>query len=221
VTPDHSLPVIAATFGCNLGLATIIDGRAQYRTYQARDTIIGAGDPLRHAFLIIDGRAKEIALSLDGRMVLVQEFEKGDLFGEGAIVGDQTASEDVIAVDLTEIGLFTASNLIGLIENYSAVALSVSKLLTRRLAQTRRRVVEGATLSAAGRVHAELLRQGRAAPGNRISPVPNLTEFAQRVQSTRETVSRTISMLEKRGIILRDAKGLTIVAPHRLEELIF
>jgi CRP/FNR family transcriptional regulator, cyclic AMP receptor protein len=48
-----------------------------------------------------------------------------------------------------------------------------------------------------------------------------LSTFALHVQSTRETVSRTISALEKRGIIKRDGDALTVVAPHRLEELIF
>ena len=38
--------------------------------------------------------------------------------------------------------------------------------------------------------------------------------------TTRETVSRTISVLEQRGIIRRDGKTLFIVAPQRLEEMI-
>jgi CRP/FNR family transcriptional regulator, cyclic AMP receptor protein len=220
MTSDHALPVIAATFGCTASLAKVIGDRAIFRHYRPREAMISGGQAIGHAFLIINGRAKEIALSLDGRAVLVQEFGRGDLFGEGVILGNQIATEDVVAIDLTEAGLFSAVHLVGLIENYSNVAIAVSRLLTQRLVQTRRRVVEGATLSASGRVHAELLRQGKASPGYRIVPAPVLTEFAQKVQSTRETVSRTISQLEKRGIIRRDADGLTIIAPHRLEELV-
>jgi len=48
-----------------------------------------------------------------------------------------------------------------------------------------------------------------------------LSQFALQVQSTRETVSRAINALEKRGIIRRDEHGLRVVAPHRIEELIF
>jgi len=54
-----------------------------------------------------------------------------------------------------------------------------------------------------------------------IAPAPVLSQLALQVQSTRETVSRAISALEKRGIIRRDPQGLTVVAPHRLEELIY
>ena len=54
-----------------------------------------------------------------------------------------------------------------------------------------------------------------------ISPPPVLSQIAMHVQSTRETVSRTIGMLQKRGIIRRDEGGLMIVAEHRLEELVY
>ncbi|MGQ4828612.1 helix-turn-helix domain-containing protein [Enterococcus faecalis] len=40
------------------------------------------------------------------------------------------------------------------------------------------------------------------------------------MDSTRETVSRTIGDLERRGIITREDDGLRVIAPHRLEELI-
>jgi len=105
--------------------------------------------------------------------------------------------------------------------SYNCVALAVSRRLVARLGQITRRMVEGATLSANGRIHAELLRQARASDSMTISPAPILSAFALLVQSTRETVSRAISNLEKRGIIQRDEHTLRVVAPHRLEELIF
>ena len=218
---EAALPIIQQAFGCAPSLAGVIDERANYKQYQPRDRLIASGETMRSAFLVIEGRAHEVALSLDGRLILVQEFGPGDLFGEAAILGEHLATEEVVAVHVTEAGQFRAGDLIGLIENYSCVALAFSKLITQRLRQTRRRLVEGATLSASGRIHAELLRQARASEGNRITPAPVLSEFALLVQSTRETVSRTISQLEKRGIIKRDAAAIEVVAPHRLEELIF
>lgn len=219
--PEAALPIIQQTFGCAPSLAGIIDGRATYKNYQPRERLIESGETQRNAFLVVSGRAHEMALSLDGRLILVQEFGPGDLFGEATILGEHVATEEVVAMQVTEAGQFRAGDLIGLIENYSCVALAFSKLMTQRLRQTRRRLVEGTTLSASGRIHAELLRQARACEGLKISPPPVLSEFALLVQSTRETVSRTMSNLEKRGIIKRDAVALEVVAPHRLEELIF
>lgn len=221
LAPAGAREVIERAFSCGASLADVIRDRASYRHYQVREQMIGSGQTVRNAFLIVNGRAKEVAISLDGRMVLVQEFGPGDLFGEATILGEHVSTEEIIAIEDTDAGLFRSGDLIALIENYSCVALAFSRLMTQRLRQTRRRMVEGATLSATGRIHAELLRQARASSAMTISPPPVLSEFAQLVQSTRETVSRTISQLEKKGIIARDASGLTIVAPHRLEELIY
>jgi CRP/FNR family transcriptional regulator, cyclic AMP receptor protein len=221
MTAPSTLETIARAFGCSISLAAVIKDRAEFRQYQTRDKLIANGEAVSHAFLIIDGRAREIALSVDGRVVLVQDFGPGDFFGEASILEEALATEDVIAVEITDAARFRSQDLIALIENYSCVALAYSKAMTRRLHQTRRKMVEGATLSASGRVHAELLRQGQASGCFIIRPAPVLTEFAMVIQSTRETVSRTISALEKRGIIRRDPDSLTIVAPHRLEELIY
>jgi CRP/FNR family transcriptional regulator, cyclic AMP receptor protein len=217
----NALGAIERAFGCSLSLAAVINERAELKRYQPRAHLIHSGEAVSHAFLIINGRAREVALSVDGRIVLIQDFGPGDLFGEASILGEALASEDVVAIEITDAAQFRSRDLIGLIENYSCVALAYSRAMTRRLHQTRRRMVEGATLSATGRIHAELLRQGQASGQFRISPIPVFSEFAMFVQSTRETVSRSISALEKRGIVRRDSEGLTIVAPHRLEELIF
>jgi CRP-like cAMP-binding protein len=221
LSSESALEAIERAFGCSLSLAAVIKDRAELKRFQPRARLIVSGEAVSHAFLIINGRAREVALSVDGRIVLVQDFGPGDLFGDASILGDALASEDVVAVEITDAAQFRSRDLIGLIENYSCVALAYSRAMTRRLHQTRRRMVEGATLSATGRIHAELLRQGQASGDFKISPMPVLSEFAMFVQSTRETVSRTISALEKRGIVRRDSEGLTIVAPHRLEEMIF
>ena len=67
----------------------------------------------------------------------------------------------------------------------------------------------------------EILRLARQRADLTIRPAPVLSQLAMQVQTTRETVSRTISMLEKRGIIRRDEVGLAVIAEHRLEDLVY
>lgn len=219
--PFRAEAVIADAFGCDAELAGVIRRKADYRRYRPRAAILRSGDRSDTVYLLIEGQAQAIALSFDGRMVLVQDYRPGDIFGEAAISGTITAFEDIVAVTEAEAGQFRSSVFVGLIESYPSVALAVSKLLTRRLGQANRRMVEGATLSAAGRIHAELLRQARQTPDHVIRPLPVFSTFALGVQSTRETVSRTINQLERRGIVRREKGALIVVAPHRLEELIY
>jgi DNA-binding MarR family transcriptional regulator len=92
--------------------------------------------------------------------------------------------------------------------------------MVERLQQTAARMYAHVALSAVGRVHAELLRLARQSADLTIRPGPVLSDLALRVSTTRETASRAVNALERRGIIRRDADTLVVVAPHRLEELV-
>lgn len=228
VTDQHKSPVppavgdvFARVFDCDADLSNVITAKAAFQDYPARATILSARDKAPVVHVVISGQAQSIALAIDGRMVLVAEFRSGDMFGEAAVLSAYQTVDDIVAVDLVRTGRFGSATFIGLIENYPRVALAVSRRLTERLSVTTRRMVEGATLSAGGRIHAELLRLARAGDAMTITPAPVFTEFALRVHSTRETVSRAINALEKRGIVRRNGAGLIIVAPHRLEELVY
>ena len=218
---ETACAVISHVFGCDESLARIIEIKARVENYPPRTLIVEGESVFEHIYLLIDGRARMLAYSIDGRLVAVEDYGRGDLFGENGLFAHETAQHDVAAIELSCAAAFTNGAFLGLMSNYSCVALTVSRLLVERLSSMSRRLVEGATLSAAGRIHAELLRQARAGEAMTIQPPPVLSAFALLVQSTRETVSRAISTLEKRGIILRDEHGLRIVAPHRLEELIY
>lgn len=213
--------VLTRAFDCDSNLSTVIAAKAVFQDYHPRTTILSARDAAPVVHLVISGEAQSVALAIDGRMVLVAEFRTGDMFGEAAVLTTYQMIDDVVAVDLVHTGRFGSAAFIGLIENYPRVALAVSRRLTERLSVTTRRMVEGATLSASGRIHAELLRLARAGEAMTITPAPIFSEFALRVHSTRETVSRAINALQKRGIVKRSDAGLVIVAPHRLEELIY
>ena len=221
---EERLAVIMTAFGCAPDIAEVIDTKAHYLSHDPNSTILWHGEESEHACLLLAGKAQAISYSASGQLILLYTYGPGDIFGEGAALGTKApgdADNQVVAVAESNVGHFRNHVFIGLIENYSAVALAVSRLLTRRLRQTTQRMIEVSTLSTAGRIHNELLRQAREAEDMTIRPAPVLSEFALLVQSTRETVSRTINQLEKRGIIRRDGEGLTIVAPHRLEEEVF
>lgn len=218
---DRHLDVVQTSFACDSQTARVIAGQGEERLFEARALIIRAGDRTHHAWMLLEGSAQAIAFTGSGQHVLVHGFGPGDLFGEIAGASDIAGDTEVRAVSHAALAKYRQIAFIALMENYSCVALAVTRQLTRRLTDTTRRMIEVATLSTSGRIHSELLRRARLAEDLSIRPAPVLSEFALDVQSTRETVSRTISQLEKRGIIVRTADRLRVVAPHRLEELIY
>jgi CRP-like cAMP-binding protein len=220
-TDTEIAAVAARTFTCEAELASLVAGRARLVEFPARTTIIKPDVQNDDIHLLVRGHARMVAYAVDGKIVVLHDFREGDLFNETRLLGTARGSEEVAAVDAVRAGLFATTVFLGLMSNYASIGIAVSRMLVARLTLTTRRMVEGATLSAVGRIHAELLRQARSGEAMTIRPAPVLSIFALSVQSTRETVSRTINTLQKRGIIRRDDDALTVVAPHRLEELIY
>lgn len=212
--------LIGQVFACPPELASDIFRRGHLRSFAAEATLIRQGDAVAFAWLLVLGRARALLWSAEGQMVLLQEFGPGDLFGALGEIEAAPHEAEVVAVDDVAAFLLAASDLVLLAERHGVIGLALARLLLRRLRNATTRVYERSALTAAGRVHAELLRRAREARDLTIRPAPVLSELAVRVGSTRETVSRTVNMLERRGIIRRDAGGLHVVSPRLLEELI-
>ena len=75
--------------------------------------------------------------------------------------------------------------------------------------------------SAQGRISAELLRMASPMAGSSehlyIRPSPRLVKMAQRLNISRETVSRTVNSMQKKGILKRDIGMLIIQQPKKLQ----
>jgi len=212
--------LLCDVFGCSLELAGNILLRGRLRDFQGHATIVRRGDRISTLYVIITGRAHAIAYSLDGQVVLLHEYRSGDFFGVVSPPYSSNHDADVVAVEAVSSFLLEGSVLALLAEQHGCIGLALLKVMVGRLQQTASRMYEHVALSAIGRVHAELLRRARQNTDLAIRPSPILSDLALRVSTTRETASRAVNALERRGIIRRDADALIVVAPHRLEELI-
>lgn len=192
----------------------------QLRVYPAETEIVRQGERLAHCYLLVTGCARAFLYTAGGHIVLLHEYRRGDLFGALGDPDAATQDTDVVAQDPVEALRLPASQLAMLAQQYGCIGLALSRLLLRRLRTATERLFERSGLSSVGRVHAELLRQARLRPDLTISPAPVLADLALMVATTRETASRAVSALERRGIVRRDGMSLVVVAPHRLEELI-
>jgi CRP/FNR family cyclic AMP-dependent transcriptional regulator len=212
--------ILQHIFGCSPEVAARIGQCAADQRYPVKAVIIRHGGRGGATFLLVAGRAQALGYGIEGQLVLLQEFLPGDFFGAIAHAGASPEEADVVAVENSRAAIFLALDFLALMETHACVGLALSRALLRQLRATSTKMVECTTLSASGRVNAELLRLARLGDGRTVRPAPVLSVLAMRIHSTRETVSRTISGLERRGIIRRETDALVIVAPHRLEELV-
>lgn len=206
-------------FGCTDEIAGYIFVRGNVRTFSTGAIIVRPGDPAATAYLLACGRAQALLFGIEGQPVMLFEYRAGDFFGA---LGELDAATDaeIRAVEPSRSFVLRSRDLVALAELYGSIGLALSRLLLRQFRRATSRIYQRAAVSAVGRVHAEILRLARASPDLVIRPAPVLSELAVRVATTRETASRAVSALERRGIVRRDPGSLTVVAPQRLEELI-
>jgi CRP-like cAMP-binding protein len=211
------LEAVRSALACPAETSEQILRQGRIRVYPARGHILRQGDRATAAILVVLGHAQALLYSLDGQAILLHEFGPGDLFGALAGLTPSLEDADVLAVEEVRAFLLEAAALAGLAERHGCIGLALSRLLLKRLRATSARMYERAALSAPGRVCAELLRLAREGEGLAIRPAPVIAELALRVGTTRETASRTVNALERRGVIRREADALVVAAPHRLE----
>ncbi|HEX8380813.1 MAG TPA: Crp/Fnr family transcriptional regulator [Allosphingosinicella sp.] len=211
---------IRDTFACGEEVAGHIFARGTVRAFAPHSPIVRQGEKAAAAYLLTQGRAHALLYSVEGQVVLLCEYRPGDLFGALGELDPAPEEAEIVAVEAARSFILKSRDLVALAETYGSIGLALSRLLLRQLRRATSRIYERAAVSAAGRVHAEILRLARASPGLVIRPAPVLSELAVRVSTTRETASRAVSALERRGIVRRDPDSLTVVAPQRLEELI-
>jgi len=217
---ENASAMLCRVFECSRELAGQILLRGKRRLFRVRAAIVRQGDRISTLYVVIAGRAHAIVYSFEGQAVLLHEYRPGDLFGVVSPPYSTTHDADVVAIEDVSAFLLEGGVLAMLAEQHGCIGLALLKVMVERLQQTASRMYEHVALSATGRIHAELLRQARQSPDLTIRPAPVMSELALRVATTRETASRAVNALERRGIIRRDPDMLAIVAPHRLEELV-
>lgn len=210
---------IAEAFACDTALAVTIAALA-HEAALPRGAVLWPLPDRDETTLILAGRAHEVAYGQDGSMLQLSVLGQGDLYGSLMGGGDGGAAQTE-ALSEGRGAHFTTPTLVRLMDSYGAVARAINRQLAARLEALRQRMVEATLLSVTGRICAELLRRSASDSQRTIRPMPVMSELAISVRSTRETVSRTVSQLEKRGLVRRVDGGLAIVAPHRLEEQIY
>jgi len=214
------LAVIGRAFGCGEGLARTIAALGRGSEF-GRAQLLYPLPGREETSLLTAGQAHEVAYGRDGAVLVLHLVGPGEFYGSLVGLGDGAGPAQVEALRDGRALHYGGEAVLRLMESYACVAVAITRQLGTRLAAMRQRMVETSLLSATGRICAELRRLAEGADDGVIRPMPVLAELAQRVQSTRETVSRTVSQLERRGILRRGDGGLAVIAPHRLDELIY
>lgn len=174
-------------------------------------------------YFIIEGWVKIRTYNLDGKEVTLNIIGKGEIFGEMAALDKMPRSTDAITLTNTKIGRIPSQDFVDLIGTEPLAGMRLAQLMAKRLRQVNRRLQLREANSTSRVADAILfLVEGQGKQGEKGTEIPNLPhrEISSLSGLARETVTRVLTKLEKKGLIKRDADLLRIPDVLALENTI-
>ncbi len=193
------------------------------RTHPANQVILLENDWGSSVYFILDGWVKIRTYNLDGKEVTLNVLGKGELFGEMAPLDEVPRSTDVITLVPTHIGNMPAQDFVHLLHSEPEAGVKLAKLMARRLRQVNRRLRLRESDSTSRVVDVLLfLADGQGIKRDEGWEIPNLPhrELSSLSGLARETVTRVLSKLERKDLIVRDREVLLIPDPNALEKIL-
>lgn len=193
------------------------------RTHPPGRVILLENDWGGSVYFILNGWVKIRTHNVDGKEVTLNIVGKGEIVGEMAALDEVPRSTDVITLTETTIGSIPAQQFVNLLNSEPLSGVRLAQLMAKRLRQLNRRLRlrEADSLS---RVADTLLflaeGQGKkSADGINIPNLPH-RELSSISGLARETVTRSLTKLEKKSLISRRGDVLCIPDLMRLEQII-
>ncbi len=216
MTHADDIAVIQSCFACGIDCARLLAAQMEARQLPHRLTLARNGDACAHLFLIVDGTMVAELFGVDGQRAQLARHGAGEIFG--AYPADTVHRADFTALGETRLLAIASARLATLAREHAEIANGIAVLMARQLDLVLDRMAARIGLSATGRFYRALLHLADEA--DNIRPAPVVAAVALSVHTTRETASRALAAVVRRGIVERHDDGLTIVSRRMLEDLI-
>ena len=166
-------------------------------------------------FCIVAGRIKVTILGDDGREVILSVLGRGDFFGEMALLDNEPRSATAIAVEDTELLSLHRNDFQSVLSDNRSIMSALIKILAARLRRANHQISTLALLDVYGRVARVIVDtardEGKRLKDGRIAfRRATHQEIANRIGTTRETVTRMLKDLERQGLIHIDGKEVVV-----------
>lgn len=190
------------------------------RRVERREVVIKRGDTDAGLGFLIEGRLQTVDFTLDGREVGIDFVEERDFFGELAVIDAQPAPEYVIAVAPSRVALLDRERARELMFSTPRASESVATRLAERMRRAARQRAVLALPSSFQRVCAQLMLLTQKDGVGRIVIVlpPTHQEIAIMVNTSRETVTRTLQFLQVQKVVARAGDELVVHQPDTLQQ---
>ena len=189
--------------------------------YEIGEPIYRCNDSIEHWYRVIEGAARESALTVDGRRHIVDFILAGDLFGFGASGARHCCVEAIVPG--TVIARYPRRSAERLADSDPQIARYIREAAFESIARLQRRIVTLAQTSALEKVSVFLLEiadRSHTAPTHAVFLPMSRYDIADYLAMAVETVSRALTELRSRhAIAFRSVRQVRICDRGALEEV--
>ena len=182
---------------------------AIYKSFVKGDMVCNKGDVSNGLFVLIRGELQLYESGREGQEVGLNMIKGPAVFGELGVIDDLPRSADVVALSAADLAVVPKSLLLKAFTNNPLGAQAMFMHLTamiRRLSHHHSLLVIPSASQRICAMLVDLSEQNRR--GDLIEfDMPKQKSLASMVNTTRETVSRTMGQLVLKGVVKKKAKG--------------
>jgi CRP/FNR family cyclic AMP-dependent transcriptional regulator len=181
------------------------------RSYPKDSVILFEGEAGEALYVVLAGRVKIVYTAEDGREVILGTREKGDFFGETALLDEQPNPAHVIAMQDSELLILRREEFRRCLADMPAMSLGLLRHLSRRLRHADDQIRGLVLLDVRGRVARLIVEMADRNDGVSVPKGITHNIIAQMVGASRETVSRTLRELTLSGLLEVTGRRISIL----------
>ena len=174
------------------------------------------GEKPRGVFILCSGRAKLTTSSSEGKTLIAKIAESGEILGVSAAILGTPYELSAETLEPSQINFIRTEDFMAMLGRYPEASMRAAQQLSATLQAAQRQIrnlgLSQTTTEKLARLFLDWCDKGeQTQKGVRLKVLLTHEEIAQRIGTTRETVTRLISEFKRKKLI--DVKGSTVLVP--------
>ncbi|WP_256078316.1 Crp/Fnr family transcriptional regulator [Massilia sp. YIM B04103] len=191
------------------------------RQYAKRDIVLQKGAAGDSLLFLLTGQLQVIDVTEDGRAIGLRMLAPGDFFGEIAVINGSMRSASVVALTPVLVALLPRSTALHLFSHSPSVANHMLRFLAEKVQRDSEFRALLSIHNTSRRIYTfiDLLKEKKEGDVHVVENLPTHQDIANMINTSRETVTRTLLTLVQQGIVQKGTHRLIIVNPEALQKL--
>jgi CRP-like cAMP-binding protein len=166
-------------------------------------------------FIMTSGTVKVTRLSDDGREVILALLGESDFFGEMSLLDGEGRSANIVANEDAEVMTLSRRDFLECLETYPKIAIALLEELAVRIRKSDQQIESLSLSDSEQRIGITLIRLAEERRTIKrgdvtVQNLPYQQDIANMAGTSRETVSRTLKLLEDKKLVKRNGGDITI-----------